>query len=101
MKCKIMPDLSQEHSFINFQSDNKNLRYARQNYVNRRFSSALFSRYTDYQIVGFTLNEKKTKVIRIFFNKYTRPEGDCVCESTHYPIKLNTLTMIHSNDTSL
>jgi hypothetical protein len=92
-----MIDLSQEHSFINLQSDNKDLKYARQNCVNRRFSSALFSRYNGYQIVGFTLNEKKTKVIRIFFNKYTRPEGDRVCETTHYPIKLKTLTMLHSN----
>jgi hypothetical protein len=90
-------NLLQEHSFINLQSDNKDLKYARQNCVNRKFSSALFSRYTDYQIVGFTLNKKKTKVIRIFFNKYTRPEGDHASESTYYPIKLKTLTMLHSN----
>ena len=36
-------NLSEEHSFINLQSDNKDLKYARQNCVNRRFGSALFS----------------------------------------------------------
>ena len=49
----------------------------------------------DRQVVGFTLNQKKTKVIRIFFNKHNRPEGDHVSESTHYPIKIKKLNMLH------
>lgn len=89
-------DLSKEHFFINLQAGNHNLKYARQHYVNQRFSSSLFSDYSHRQVVGFTLNQKKTMVIRIFFNKYNSPEGDRVSESTYYPIKLNTLTMIYS-----
>jgi hypothetical protein len=81
-------NLSQEHTFINLKSGDKILKYARQNYVNRRFSNKLFSIYSDYNVVGFTLNKTKTKVIRIFYNKYSRPEGDLVVETVHYPVKV-------------
>ena len=88
--------LSEEHIFINLQVGNKELKYARQHIVNRKFGNVLFSNYNDdRQVVGFTLNQKKTKVIRIFFNKHNRPEGDHVSESTHYPIKIKKLNMLH------
>lgn len=80
--------LSQEHSFINFRQYDSKLKYARQRIVNRRFSSKIFSLYDDCTIVGFTLNKNKTKVIRLFYNKHGRPEGDLVCESVHYPVKV-------------
>ena len=83
-----MHDLSEEHSFINLKQGNKTLKYARENFVNRRFSNKLFSIYSDYDVVGFTLNKSKTKVIRMFFNKYNRPEGDLVVETVHYPIRI-------------
>lgn len=85
-------NLSEEHTFINLKTGNKTLKYARQNYVNRRFSNRLFSIYSDVDVVGFTLNKNKTKVIRIFFNKYDNPEGDLVLESVNYPIKIGALT---------
>ena len=89
-------NLSEEHTFINLQVGNKELKYARQHIVNRKFGNVLFSDYNyDRHVVGFTLNQKKTKVIRIFFNKYTRPEGDRSSESTHYPIKIKKLNMLH------
>ena len=88
--------LSEEHIFINLQVGNKELKYARQHIVNRKFGNVLFSNYNDdCQVVGFTLNQKKTKVIRIFFNKHNHPEGDHVSESTHYPIKIKKLNMLH------
>ena len=81
-------NLIQEHSFINLKSGSSTLKYARQNYVNCKFSHKVFSHYEGYEIVGFTLNKNKTKVIRIFFNKYNDPMGDRVCESVRYPIKI-------------
>jgi hypothetical protein len=90
-------DLSQEHFFINLRCGDKQLKYARQGYANSRFSSKLFSYYNGVKVVGFTLNQKKTKVIRIFYNKYDNPEGDRVSETTHYPVKVGCLNMLHSN----
>jgi hypothetical protein len=80
------PELnSQESAFINLYPDHPTLKYARQNYVNRRFGKKLFSIYENYTIVGLTLSKNRTKVIRIFFNKHNRPEGDRVVESVKYP----------------
>lgn len=85
-------NLSEEHTFINLKFGNKTLKYARQNYVNCRFSNKLFSMYSDLDVVGFTLNKNRTKVIRIFFNKYDKPEGDLVLESVSYPIKVGSVS---------
>ena len=84
------PDLNeQEYTFINLCHNHPTLQFARQNYVNKTFNNKLFSLYEGCQIVGFTLNKGKTKVIRIFFNKHNRPEGDRVVESVKYPIQLS------------
>jgi len=90
-------DLTEEYFFINFKSQNKEIKYARQNYVNRRLSSKIFSWYDGCDIVGFTLNRNKTKVIRMFYNKHRRPEGDRVCESIYYPIRLRVFNPLYVN----
>ena len=87
-------DLSQEHSFINFKQKDSKLKYARQKIVNCRFSSKVFSDHSHCDIVGFTLNKNKTKVIRLFYNKHNRPEGDHVSESVYCPIKLHTFNPV-------
>lgn len=87
METKI---LSQEFEFVNLKTENKDLKYARENYVNMRFGKKFFSIYESCDIVGYTLNQKKTKVLRVFFNKYNRPEGDYVTETVRLPIKVGS-----------
>jgi hypothetical protein len=77
--------LPKEEYFINFKGHDSNLKYARQKIVNCKFSNKVFSDHSNYDIVGFTLNKNKTMVIRLFYNKYSAPCGDYVCESVHYP----------------
>jgi hypothetical protein len=91
-------DLSQEHNFINFKSKDTKLKYARQKYVNCKFSSKVFSDHSHCDIVGFTLNKNKTKVIRLFYNKHNRPEGDYVSESVNYPIKLHIFNPVFKSN---
>ena len=90
--------LSQEHSFINFKQKDSKLKYARQKIVNCKFSSKIFSLHDDYTIVGFTLNKQKTKIIRLFYNKYDNPEGDRVCETVHYPVKVGIFNPLHPDN---
>jgi hypothetical protein len=79
--------LHEEFHFINLKSDNKDLKYARQNFINKRMSiKRLFWIYGDEEIVGYTMNEKKTKIIRIFYNRHDLLKGDLRSESVRYPI---------------
>jgi len=59
-----------------------NVTFARQNFVYKRFSKKTLSYYDDYDIVGYTLNEKKTMIIRIFYNK--RNDNHHVVESVYF-----------------
>jgi len=90
--------LSQEHSFINFKQKDSKLKYARQKIVNCKFSSKIFSLHDDCTIVGFTLNKSKTKVIRLFYNKHNRSEGDQVCETVHYPVKVGIFDPLYPDN---
>lgn len=86
-------DLQNEHTFINFQKGSNTLQYVRENYLNRNFCSKVLSWYDECQVVGFTLNKNKTKIIRIFYNKHGRPEGDRVVETVMFSsIKVKKLS---------
>jgi hypothetical protein len=77
--------IAQEHTFINLYPNHPTLQLARQSYVNKRFSHQFFTWWSDNeQIVGFTLNQKKTKVIRIFYNRSDLINGDHRSESVFF-----------------
>jgi hypothetical protein len=91
-------DLQNEHTFINFQKGSKTLQYVRENYLNRNFCSKTLSIYDSCDIIGYTLNEKQTKIIRIFYNKHGRPEGDRVVETVLFSsIKVKKLSQFLHN----
>ena len=76
---------TEENTFINLYPNHPTLQLARQCYVNKRFSHRFFCHWSDNeQIVGFTLNKKKTKVIRIFYNRSDLINGDRRCESVFF-----------------
>lgn len=93
-------NLSKECWFVNLKEGNKDLIRARQDYVNRRFGKKFLSIYDECDFVGYTLNEKKTMVIRVFFNKHNKTEGDLVTESVHYPIKLGFHSPVYTLSSS-
>ena len=82
--------LDREHRLILFRGKDE-LKYCREHYVNgvgtRNFSKLKeinFGCDSYHTVVGYTV-DSKGKVLRIFTNKYSKPDGDLVSESILWP----------------